>query len=74
MHPFQAPYATTDPPPDAQAVGVKALGTPCVYPGFCQGRASADWLTCSSACAHCNPPRRRRRSATRAIVPGDLSS
>jgi hypothetical protein len=38
-------------------------GHPCSCPSgpWCSGPTGPEWLSCSSACRHCAPPKRRRR-------------
>jgi hypothetical protein len=68
-HPFQVPIV------DESAPKLPGLGKPnhCSCPGFCQGRDSADWATCSAECGHCNPGARRRRRGG-PIIQNDPSS
>jgi hypothetical protein len=65
--PFEGPIHIEPSDPTA---GAKTPGTHCTCPGFCQGRTSADWATCSSTCKHCNPRTRQRRP----IISPDPSS
>jgi hypothetical protein len=69
VHPFETPLAASERLPQSSA------GTHCTCPGWCEGRASRHWASCSSGCRHCNPPppkRRRRGQATNEV--GELEA
>ena len=55
---FDAPIHTERP----GALDPTSKPVHCTCPGWCRGRSSADWLTCSLTCKACNPTRRRRRA------------
>ena len=52
-NPFAGPIHLD--PPSAPAPGREVRCT-CPTSPFCRGQASADWLTCSTACRACKPP------------------
>lgn len=73
-HPWTQPVRLWNEPHATERLPKIRPAQQCICPGFCGGRHSADWLSCSIDCGACNPPKRRRRGALDPDDPGLTAS